>query len=73
MRDTKKMLGDKIVYFKKFHNFGTNHFFIEAISYLFFIKNVFIKIINSIFPPKYTGYGKNIKEQNCLFQKVPHL
>ena len=28
-----------------------------------------MKIKNSIFPRKYTRYGKNFKIQNCLFQK----
>ena len=28
-----------------------------------------MKIENSIFPPKYTRYEKNVKKQNCLFQK----
>ena len=32
------------------------------------IKNVFLKIKKSIFPPKYTEYGKNVMKQNCLFQ-----
>ena len=33
------------------------------------IINVFVKIKNSIFLPKYTRYGKNIETQNYLFQR----
>ena len=32
------------------------------------IKNVFLKIKNSIFSPKYTRYGKNVKKQIFLSQ-----
>ena len=30
----------------------------------FIDKKVFVKFKNSIFPPKYTRYGKNVKKQN---------
>ena len=33
------------------------------------IKNVFVKIKNSIFPPKYTIYGRNVEKQNSFFQR----
>ena len=48
----------KIVRFKKIYKFATDDFFIGVISSLLFIKNVFIKIKNSISPPKYTRHGK---------------
>ena len=32
-----------------------------------------MKIKNSIFPPQYTRYGKNVRKQICLFQKDPHF
>ena len=34
-----------------------------------FYKSIFAKIKNSIFPPKYTIYGKVIEKENSLFQK----
>ena len=64
MRDMKKMLRYKIVRFKKIYKFALDYFFIGVISFLSFIKNVFIKIKNSIFPPKYTGHEKNVKKKN---------
>ena len=33
------------------------------------MKNVFLKIKNSNFPPKYTRYGKNADQQNSSFQR----
>ena len=68
MRDAKKMLENKIVNFKKIHKFVVDYFFI-GVSFFLFIKNVFIKIINLIFPTKYTRCGKNVQERNCLFQR----
>ena len=56
-------------YFKRIYKFDTDYFFTGAISFLLFIKNVFIKIKNSISLPKYSKYGKNVKQQNVLFQK----
>ena len=44
-------------------------FFIRVVYFLLLIKNVFLKIKNLTFPPKYTGYEKNVKKQNCLFQR----
>ena len=34
------------------------------------MKNVFVKIINSIFPPKYTRYSKNVKKQILYFEEI---
>ena len=39
------------------------------VSDYFSIKNIFMKIINSIFPLKYKRCGKNVKKPNCLFPK----
>ena len=44
-----------------------NHFL--PIILISFIKNVFVKIINSFFPPKFTKYGFNVEKQNSLFQR----
>ena len=35
IRDTEKMLGSKIVYYKKIYNFGLEHFFIGPISFYY--------------------------------------
>ena len=63
MRDTKKMLNNKIVRFKKIYKLALDYFFIGVICCLLFIKNVFIKIKNSILPPKYKRYGKMLKNK----------
>ena len=44
------MLNRIIFYFEKIYNFAVDYFFIGFIPFLLFIKNVFIKIQNSIFP-----------------------
>ena len=44
-----------------------NHFLPMAL--VFSIKDVFVKIKNSIFSSKYTRYGKNVQEQDSLFQR----
>ena len=64
----KKCLKTKLFDLKRSTNLVLTIFSLET-SFLLFIKNIFIKIKNSIFPPKYTGYGKNVKKQNSLFQK----
>ena len=65
----KKMLRTKIIRFRNFYNFTVDYFFIGVISFLLLNKNDFIKIKNSIFSPKCKRCGKNVKEQNCLFQE----
>ena len=69
MRDTKKILENKNVCFKNIYKLDCHYFSIRVISFLLFIKNVFLTIKNSIFPPKYTKYGKSIKKENYLFEK----
>ena len=44
---------------------STEIFFTGVTFFLLFIKNASIKIKNSIFPSKYTRYGKNDRKQNC--------
>ena len=63
------MLGNKIVSSEKIYKFAFDYFFIGVISFLLFIKNVFLKLKNSIFLPKYMRYGKNVENEICLFQK----
>ena len=36
------------------------------------IKNVFVKIKNSVFPPKYTRYGKKISLDTCFINWKCH-
>ena len=43
-------------------------FFTGVISFHLFIKNVSIKIKNSIFSPKYTKHRKSVKIQNRIFE-----
>ena len=44
------MLRSKIVNFEEFYKFVHAHVFIRVISFHLFIKNVFLKIKNFIFP-----------------------
>ena len=69
MRDTKKISRSKIVRWKNIYRLVSDYFFIIVIYFYLFIKTFIMKIKNSIFPPKYTRYGKNVRKQNCLFQK----
>ena len=69
MWDTKKMIGNKIIRFRKIYKFSIDYFYIGVVYFLIFNKNFFIKIKNSIFPPKYTRYGKTVRKEICLFQK----
>ena len=48
-------------------------FFIGVIAFLLFIKNVFIQIKYSIFPPKYSRYRKNVEGQQFLLKKYLQL
>ena len=73
IRNTKKILGNKIIHLKEFYDFVVDYFCIGVISFFSFIKNVFIKIKNSIFPPKYIRYRKYFQKQSCLFQKYLQL
>ena len=68
MLDTKKFSGKKILRFKKIYKFATDYFFIRVMFFNLFIWNLFMKIRNSIPPPKYTRYRKNVMKKICLFQ-----
>ena len=61
------MFVNKIINLKKIYKFTVEDFFMGVLTFLLFIKNFFIKIKNSIFPPKYTRYEKNVMKQNCSF------
>ena len=44
--------------------------FCRSYIFLLFIKNVFVKMKNWFFPPKYTRYGKNIRKKIVYFKKI---
>ena len=64
------MLRNKIVRFKNNYKFAENHFFMGVIFFLLFFRNAFIKIKNSIFPPKYTRYEKNVVDNIVHPKKI---
>ena len=59
----EKNVVNKIVHFKEIYKFSIDYSFVRVIYFLLFIKNVFIKIKNSIFPLKY----------NILYKDLCHL
>ena len=63
------MLRSKIVHFKEFYKFVLDHVFTGVISFRLFIKNVFLQLENSIFPPKYTRCGKILKSKIVNFEE----
>ena len=63
MRDTKKVLKDKIVYLKKIYKFATDHFY-RSYIYCLLMEN-FIKNKNFSFPKKIYEIRKKCWEQNC--------
>ena len=69
MLNNKKMLGKKIDRFKKIYKLDFDYISTKVTSFYLFIKNMFMKINNSIFPQKHTNCEKNVVEQNCLFKK----
>ena len=70
MRDKKKMFVNKIVRLKNIYKLTIDYFFTGVKYFILFIQNNFIRNKNSIFPTKYTRYGKNVKKQNCFFQNI---
>ena len=66
MRDTKQMLGNKIVRFKTIYKFSDKYFFIGVISLLLFIKSVLIKIKHFIFPNKMYEMLTKCQETNLF-------
>ena len=73
MRDMKKLLRNKILCFKNIYNYAIRlgYYFIGVV-YIYFlsIKNVFLKIKKSIFPPKYTRYGKMLRNKLFYFKDI---
>ena len=61
------MLGNKIFYLENIYKVASYNFFIGVMSIVLIIKQVSLKIKNSIFLPKYTRYGKHVQKRNCLF------
>ena len=59
----------KIVHFEEFYKFVLDHVFTGVISFRLFIKNVFLKIVNLIFPPKYTRCGKIFRSKIIHFEE----
>ena len=71
MPDTKKMLGKKMIHFKKIYKvYSSDYFFSRVIFFHSFIKNVFMKIKSSIFPPKFTRLKKNIEQKIVYPRKI---
>ena len=66
----KKMSGMKVVRFRKINKLAFKHFFINDLSFNLFIKNAFMKIKSSIFPLKYTKYGKMLGNKIVYFKKI---
>ena len=64
----KKMLRSKIVQLKKIYNFDFDHFLIKR-TVLVFIVKIVIKNQKLNFSDKLCDIQKNVKEQNCSFQK----
>ena len=63
------MLRSKIDHLKEIYNFDFDHFLIKRTVFVLIMKNMLLKIKNSIFRTNSATYEKNIKEQNCSFQK----
>ena len=59
----RKNVGEQNSLLQKICKFALCYYSMWSISFLLFIKNAFIKIKNSIFPPKYTRYGKNVEKK----------
>ena len=53
----------------KIYKFAVVFFFKKSNIFSFIHQKRFLKIKNSIRPPKYTKYGKYVKKQNCLSKK----
>ena len=59
---------NKIIRFKKIYKFYFDHFLIKCTVFVLNVKNV-IKIQKLNFWTNSATYKKNVKEQNCSFQK----
>ena len=68
MEDTKKYSKSKIVHLKEIYNFDFDHFLVKCTVFVLIVKNV-IKNQKLNFSDKLCDIKKNVKEQNCSFQK----
>ena len=64
----RKMLRSKIVHLKEIYNIDFDLFLIKRTVFVLIVKN-FIENQKFNFPDKLCDIQKNVKEQNCLFQK----
>ena len=64
------MLINKTVNLKETYKFSMHHFFIGVTTFLLFNKNIFIIIKNSIFPTKYTTYGKMLRNKIVYLKEI---
>ena len=62
------MLKSKIFHLKEIYNFDLDHFLIKCTVFYLIVKNV-IKNPKFNFPDKLCYIKKNVKKQNCSFQK----
>ena len=67
MRDTIKMIENKIVPFKNICKIASEYFFKGVITFLLLVKNVFTKNQKFNFPDKIYEIGKNVMKQNSSF------
>ena len=63
----KKCQESKLFILKRSTNLILTIFFIEIIFFPLFVKNDFMKIKNSIFPPNYMRYGKHVQKKKFFF------
>ena len=64
----EKMLTSKVIHHKENYNFDFDHFLIKRTVFVLILKNV-IKNQKFNFPDKLCDIRKNVKKQNCSFQK----
>ena len=64
MQDIIKMLKCKNVHLKEMYNFDFDHFLMKCTVFVLIVKNQKFN-----FPDKLCDTEKNVKEQNCSFQK----
>ena len=67
MRDTKKMVNNKIVRFKKIYKFDFDHFFMKLTVFVLIEKTLLEIIKNCGFRPNITRYEKMLRS------KIVHL
>ena len=65
----EKMLRSKIVHLNKIYNFYFDHFLIKRTVFVLIVKNVIKKSKIQFSEQTLRHTKKNVKEQNCSFQK----